>query len=116
MMISPGTTWVIRGTCWGYTPISPSMPGSVTMVTSSENTVACGVTISSLSVSAMAFRSVLCDLLDSALHVEVPFGDAVVFPVEDLLEAAHGVGDRHLPAFPAGEHLRRAERLAEEPL
>ena len=90
------------------------------MWTSSEKTIACGVTISSRGVSHDRVQPHVsahcCDLLDPALHVEVAFGHIVVLAVEDLLEAADGVGDRHLPALAAGEHLRRAERLAEEPL
>ena len=35
-MISPATICVISGTCCGKMPISPSVPGSVTMSTSSE--------------------------------------------------------------------------------
>src|SRR5262249_23732628 len=76
--------------------------------------MACGVTISSLSVSAMASR--LRDLFDAALHVEVPFRHLVVLAVENLLETADRVGDRDLAPLAAGEDLRRAERLAEEAL
>src|SRR6188472_4009344 len=97
-------------------PICPSRTGSVTMCTSSWRTVACGVVISSFSVSAMASRSPLADLLDAALHIEVPFRNGVVFAVQDFLEAADGLRDRHLPSLSTGEHLRRAERLAEETL
>src|SRR5262245_40123754 len=56
------------------------------------------------------------DLLDAALHVEVPFGHLVVLAVEDFLEALDGIGHRHLTALAAREDLRRAERLAEETL
>src|SRR4030095_6586660 len=70
--------------------------------------------ISSFRVSAMI--SALPDLLDAALHVKVVFRDIVVLAVEDLLERAHRVPDRHLPSFASREHLRRAERLAEETL
>src|SRR3954470_12184129 len=100
-------------------PMSPSIAGTVTIWTSSERTVPCGVTISSLSVSAMAITcgpSGLGHFLDAALHVEVPLGHRVVLAVEDLLEAADRVGDRDLAPLAAGEHLRRAERLAEEAL
>src|SRR3954447_14746146 len=83
------------------------------MWTSSEKATACGVTISSLSVSVM---SGLPDFLDAALHVEVPLKHVVVLAVEDLLEATDRVGDRHLAPLAPGEHLRRAERLAEEAL
>ena len=92
-------------------------------VTSSENTVACGVTISSLSVSAMTCLSTRCDaeahagdLLDPALHVEVPLGHASCLPSRISLKPRTVSATAHLPAFAAGEHLRRAERLAEEAL
>ena len=49
-MISPATSCVISGMCCGKMPISPSVPVSVTMSTSSEKIFASGVTISSLSV------------------------------------------------------------------
>src|SRR5262245_23694648 len=84
------------------------------MCTSSENTIACVVTISSLSVSGI--RSALRDLFDPALHVEVSFGHLVVFALEDFLEAADGVGDCDLPSFASGEDLRGTERLAEKAL
>src|SRR4029453_11356887 len=58
----------------------------------------------------------LPDFFDAALHVEVVLGDIVVLAVENLLEAADGVGYRHLPALPAREDLRRAEWLAQEAL
>ena len=51
-----------------------------------------------------------------ALHVEVAFGHVVVFAFQDLLEAANGIGHRNLLALAAGEHLRHAERLAQEAL
>src|SRR5688572_6740539 len=79
------------------------------MCTSSENTIASGVTISSFKVSGM-------DFFNPAFHVEVAFGHAVVLALENLLEPANGVGDRDLTPLTAGEDLRRAERLAEEPL
>src|SRR6187402_2741193 len=84
--------------------------------------------ISSLSVLAIGMSgdlsgSLLCcrllllhDLLDPALHVEVALGHAVVLAVQDLLEAANGVLDFHLSALAASKHLRRAERLTQEPL
>src|SRR5690349_8719637 len=92
-----------------------------------------GVTISSLSVSfilipassiasaarpreQLSARSRLLDFLDPALHIEVPFRHVVVRAVENLFEAADGVGDRHLATLAAGEHLGRAERLAQEAL
>src|SRR5258706_12246689 len=70
--------------------------------------------ISSFKVSGMA--SLPADLFDAALHVEVVLGHLVVFAVEDLPESAHRVRHRYLPPLAPGEHLRRAERLTEEPL
>src|SRR5215211_3112091 len=96
-------------------PISPSTAGSVTISTTSEYTTAPGVTISSFKVSATSCpRS--GHILDAALHVEIVFRNSIVLAVENLLEAAHGIGDRHLLAFTAREDLRDAERLAQEPL
>src|SRR5215204_3850457 len=127
-MISPGTTCVIIGTWSGYTPICPSLAGNVTISTSTANAIPCGVTISSFIVSLIPAplqprpprtphqRSASLNLLDPALHVEVPFRHAVVRAVEDLLEAADGVGDGDLTSFAPGEHLRGAERLTQKPL
>ena len=56
------------------------------------------------------------DLFDAAFHVEIAFGHFVVFAVEDFLEAADGVGDLDLLAFPAGKDFRHAEGLAQETL
>src|SRR5215831_740208 len=86
----------------------------VTISTSPEKTVACGVTISSFSVSAMA--SALRHFLDAALHVEVPFRHVVVLALEDLLEAAHRVLDLDLPSLAPGEDRGGAEGLAQEAL
>src|ERR1043165_573049 len=56
------------------------------------------------------------NVVNAALHVEAIFGDGVVLAVENLLEAANGFHDRHLPTVASGERLRDAERLAEEAL
>ena len=56
------------------------------------------------------------DFLDPALHVEVAFRYVVVLAFEDLLEAPHRFGHRNLFALSPGEHLRHAERLAQEAL
>src|SRR2546423_2955881 len=58
----------------------------------------------------------LARLLDGADHVEGLFGQVVVFAVNDLLEAADGVGDLDEFAFEAGELLRDEEGLREEAL
>src|SRR5690606_28951560 len=56
----------------------------------------------------------LDDLVDGAGHVEVLLGDLVVASLDDLLEAADRVGNRHVLALDAGELLRNEERLREE--
>ena len=56
------------------------------------------------------------DFVDAALHVEVTFGDIVVFAFENFLESAHGFRNRNLLAFATGEDLRDSERLAQETL
>src|SRR5262252_6083307 len=96
-------------------PSCSSTAGSVTISTSAEYTTASGVTISSFMVAATsgARRG---DFFDPALHVEVVLGHLVVLAVEDFLEAAHRIGDRHLLAFASRERLRGTERLAQEPL
>src|SRR6185503_18742932 len=43
------------------------------------------------------------DFLNPALHVEVVLTDLIVLAFEDFLEAAHGVGHRHLLSLAAGE-------------
>ena len=55
-------------------------------------------------------------LLDRALHVEGALGDVVVLAVDDLLERAHRLLDRHVLARAAGELLGDEERLREEAL
>src|SRR5438067_3088431 len=78
--------------------------------------MAAGVTISSVRVSAMFHLRRGRHFLDAALHVELVLSHAAMLAVENLLETTHDVGDRHLLGLAAGEGLRRAERLAEEPL
>src|SRR3954462_12972575 len=58
----------------------------------------------------------LSDLGDCAFHIEIAFGDVVVFAVENFLEAFDGFGDRDLFAFAAGEDLGDTEGLAQEAL
>src|SRR5829696_2217223 len=59
---------------------------------------------------------VLCDLVDPTLHVESALGQVVVLAVEDLAEAADGLGDRHELAAATGELLGDEERLREKAL
>src|SRR5437868_14207625 len=58
----------------------------------------------------------LARLLDDADHVEGLFGQVVVLAVNDLLEAAYGVGDLDELAFEACELLGDEEGLREEAL
>src|ERR1035437_2906085 len=52
--------------------------------------------------------------LDGALHVEGLLGDVVVLARDDLLEAAHGVGNLHISPWDAGELLGNVEGLRKE--
>src|SRR5437588_11240958 len=60
--------------------------------------------------------SLLARLFDCADHVEGLLGQVVVLAVNDLLEAAYGVGDLDELAFEARELLRDEEGLREEAL
>src|SRR5205807_10220812 len=83
-----------------------------------------GVTISSFNVAAtMSFvtlqrfnASSFHNHIDAALHVEVLFGNFVMFAIEDFFEAAHRLRDRNILAFRAGKNFSDMERLAEEAL
>src|SRR5204863_4401478 len=52
----------------------------------------------------------------SALHVEVLFGNFIMFAVEDFLKPTDGFGDRDVFPFGPGKHFGDVERLAEETL
>src|SRR4051794_3720432 len=56
------------------------------------------------------------DVVDRALEQERALGDVVVLALEDLLEAADGLGDRHVHAGDSRELLGHVERLRQEPL
>src|SRR5881227_3817496 len=58
----------------------------------------------------------LARLFDCADHVESLFGEVVVLAVNDLLEAAYGVGDLDELALKARELLGDEEGLREEAL
>src|SRR2546421_6723290 len=58
----------------------------------------------------------LARLFDCADHVEGLFGEVVVLAVDDLLEAAYGVGDLDELALEARELLGDEEGLREEAL
>ena len=61
-------------------------------------------------------RRLLDGLVDGADHVEGLLRQGVVLALEDLLEAADGLGDRDVLAGRAGELLGDEERLGEEAL
>src|SRR3954463_658149 len=100
-------------------PIEPTPVRVETWVTSSLKTSPSGVRTSTLNASC-ATRSVLLrsldDVVDRALEQERRLGHVVVLAVEDLLEAADRLADRHVGARRAGEGLRDVERLREEAL
>src|SRR4029453_6606784 len=54
--------------------------------------------------------------LDRADHVEGLLGEVIVLAVDDLTEAADGLGNRHVLAGEAGELLGDEERLRQEAL
>src|SRR5438105_12000516 len=54
--------------------------------------------------------------IDVALHVKVLFRHIVMFTIENFFEAAHGVRDRDVLPFRAGEHFGYVKRLAKETL
>src|SRR5277367_4717746 len=95
-------------------PTSPSTVGMTTVSTDSEYTRASGVTISRVRGMGLLLRG--DHLVDSALHVEVALRHVVELAVQDHLEAADGLLDRHVLAGRAREHLGDRERLREEAL
>src|SRR3546814_1918668 len=68
------------------------------------------------SCSGLDLLGLLDRLVDAADHVERLLGDVVAFAVDDHLEAADGVLQRHVLARRTGEHLGHVEGLAEEAL
>src|SRR3954470_24060443 len=69
----------------------------------------------SLPLCREAFAA-LARLFDCADHVEGLLGEVVVLAVDDLLEAAYGLGDGDVLALHARELLRDEEGLREEAL
>src|ERR1700710_2894079 len=105
-------------------PISPPSVRVETCCTSPSKTSPSGVRTSTSSLCSAATSALrrcrgfggLGDLVDRALHVEGALGEVVVLAVEDLAEAADGLGDRHVLAGAAGELFGDEERLREETL
>src|SRR5262245_51052728 len=95
-------------------PICPTEVRVETWRTSPRKTSPSGVSTSTSNVLSPAMLEdlgggaclrVLGDLVDRALHVEGTLGQVVVLAVEDLAEAAHRLGDRHVLSRAAGELL-----------
>ena len=63
------------------------------------------------SLRRLALSELLEHLVDAANQIEVLFRNLVVLAFGDFLEAADGVGDRHVLAFEAGELLGDEEGL-----
>src|SRR3990170_5696941 len=101
----------------GRMPSSPSMPGTVTMSTSSEYVRRSGLTISSWSGIGLphAFR-IGEHVLDRAGHEEGLLRQCVVLALEDLAEAAHRLLALDVLAAAPGERLGHEHRLAHEAL
>src|SRR5665648_799616 len=129
MRVSPTPRSVTKGWWRARMPSSPSTPGRTTMATSWEYTSPSGVTTSTcstrssatgaLSASLVVARELprlLGGLLDAADHEEGLFGQVVALAVDEVLEAAHGVGQRDVLAGDAGELFGDVERLREEAL
>ena len=75
-------------------PSSPSIPGTITMSTSSEYARRSGLTISSCSGIGQrhALGVLSTDVLDRSRHEERLLGERVVLALEDLAEAADRLG------------------------
>src|SRR5918992_1584003 len=126
----------MSGAWFARTPIEPTVVRVDTISTSSSNTLPSGVRTS----TGKLFRAILLlaggvlglgllglfllarpacgldHLVDRALQQESPLRDVVVLALDDLLEGAHGLLDRHVLALGPGERLRDEERLRQEAL
>src|SRR5690606_30849092 len=118
----PGLSRVISGAWRGAMPSSPISPVATTMVASPVYISASALTMSQRIVVAMSSASagdllrLLDRLVDAADHVEGLLRQVVELAVDDHLEAADGLLQRHVLARGAGEHLGDVERLREETL
>src|SRR6186997_2507615 len=114
---SPVPRAVMRRVWCGRMPSWPSIPGTMTMSTSSVNARRSGLTISSWSGIGLAHAlRVLGHVLDRAGEVEGLLRQRVVLALEDLPEAADGLRQGRVLAGPAGELLGHEHRLAHEAL
>src|SRR5437868_10034589 len=139
MRRAPGLRMVMSGAWRASTPSSPSAPVAMMNSTSPSNrlrstlTTRSGNFIPGLPTAWGGRRRTRCaagwgrslflhlfslraSLVDRAHHVEGLLGQVVVLAFEDLLEAPHGLGPRHVLAFATGKPLRDAEGLGEEAL
>src|SRR5665647_608977 len=135
MRVSPTPRSVTKGWWRARMPSSPSTPGRTTMATSWEYTSPSGVTTSTCSTRSSATGALSASLVDgkcddlpeqaffmvggieeAADHEEGLFGQVVALAVDEVLEAAHGVGQRDVLAGDAGELFGDVERLREEAL
>src|SRR5918999_2104540 len=123
----------MSGAWFARTPMEPVVVRVDTISTSSSNTFPSGVRTS----TGKLFRAILLlvrgvlgldlfllarpargvdHLVDRALQQEGPLRDVIVLALDDLLEGADRLLDRHVLALGAGERLRDEERLRQEPL
>src|SRR5688572_18116894 len=119
----------MRGAWLARTPMEPVVVRVDTISTSSSNTFPSGVRTSTgklflailflvrglLLLLAHPARR-LVHLFDRALHQDGALRDVVVLALDDLLERAHRVLDRHVLAPGTGERLGHEERLRQEAL
>src|SRR5918996_5623082 len=111
----------MRGAWLARTPMEPVVVRVETISTSSSNTFPSGVRTSTgkllrgILVLARPARR-LDHLVDRALQQEGPLRDVVVLALDDLLEGAHRLLDRHVLALGPRKRLRHEERLRQEAL
>src|SRR5437773_8200381 len=121
---SPIPRVVSNGVCPGRTPSDPSVPGRTTASTTSLTTRLSGVTTSRWIDSGRGIGvflggrlhlfGLVAHLVDRSDQIERLLRQIVVFPLEDFLEGAHALGDRHVFPLQPGELLRDEERLRQE--
>ena len=60
----------------------------------------------------VAWRTLLLDHIDAALHVEITLGDIIVLSVENFFKAANSFRDRDILSGRSGKDLGNMEGLA----
>src|SRR5436305_4180596 len=119
---SVGTRMPSSGWWRAMMPIEPTSVRVETIPTSSSKTDPSGVRTSTRNgVRAIGLVVLLAaggrdDVVDRALQEERGLRHVVVQALDDLLEAADRLGDRHVRAVDAGERRRDVERLRQEAL